>query len=88
MFGTCRGSAQIFKEWGRVCNSIEFIPIEYSGRGSRIGETLFANLNEMVDDVYKQILIHINECEKYSIFGHSFGGLVAFELIRNFDFYS
>ncbi|EEL19433.1 thioesterase [Bacillus toyonensis] len=82
------GSAQIFKEWGRVCNSIEFIPIEYSGRGSRIGETLFANLNEMVDDVYKQILIHINECEKYSIFGHSFGGLVAFELIRNFDFFT
>ncbi|PGD12322.1 thioesterase II family protein [Bacillus toyonensis] len=79
------GSASVFKEWSHACPPIDIIPIEYSGRGRRISENILTNINDMVNDVYEQIFSRINESENYSIFGHSFGGLLTFELIRKFD---
>ena len=64
-------------------NYFEFIPIELSGKGKRIGEANYRSFQELVSDVYTIISRHIqsNECGA-ALWGHSMGGIVAFEIIK------
>ncbi len=74
------GSSFIFESWRRrIHPSIELIPIEYPGRGFRMSEPLYSDLNKIVDDVYERIRPRLCEAP-YSLFGHSMGSIVAFEL--------
>jgi surfactin synthase thioesterase subunit len=58
---------------------INFITVEYPGRGGRMNEPLIKDINVIVDDVYEQVkdLIVSND---YAFFGHSMGGMVAYLL--------
>lgn len=74
------GSAIIYEKWRRAIHpSIELIPIEYSGRGKRFNESLYMDLDEVVDDIYNIIKNDIDDIP-YSFFGHSMGSLVSYEL--------
>ncbi len=52
--------------------SLNVIPLELPGRGARIREKLLKNLDEMVDDVFKQAKPYLNQ-KPYMIYGHSMG---------------
>ncbi|MFS1513881.1 thioesterase II family protein [Chengkuizengella sp. SCS-71B] len=82
------GSSAIYSKWKRHFNqSIEIVPIELAGRGTRIGESFYESLNEAVEDVYKLISGQIDSTP-YALFGHSMGSKIAYELyykIKNLD---
>ncbi|MBT2762677.1 thioesterase domain-containing protein [Paenibacillus sp. ISL-20] len=82
-------SANIFLRWKRLLPEwIELIPIELSGRGNRFGEPLYSSINEAVNDIFSFLQNDIDS-RPYAIFGHSLGGLIAYELchkIKNMGF--
>ncbi|MGG8495339.1 thioesterase II family protein [Tenacibaculum sp. TC6] len=59
---------------------IEMITLELPGRGSRIGEPLIDNLDQLVIDLYNQIQDDLND--NYMIFGHSMGAMLGNLLIH------
>lgn len=77
------GSSGIYAKWSRrLDNVVEIIPVELSGRGRRFSEPLYNSLDEAVEDIYKIIEKRIVSSERYAIFGHSLGGLIAYELAQ------
>ncbi|WP_342089392.1 thioesterase II family protein [Dyadobacter sp. OTU695] len=60
---------------------IEFVVLEYPGRGARISENLKDDLQILVDDVLSQIICKLGE-QPYAIYGHSMGGLIAYLVVR------
>jgi len=58
---------------------IELIPAKLKGRGSRFCEDFYETLEEAVDDIFDQVKDKIKD-EEYGIFGHSMGGVLAYEL--------
>jgi len=74
------GSSVIYEKWRRKLDpSIEFIPMEYAGRGKRFKAPFCENIGEMVEDAFHTIKEHFDGTS-YSFFGHSMGALVAYEL--------
>ncbi|MEQ9404349.1 MAG: thioesterase domain-containing protein [Cyclobacteriaceae bacterium] len=73
------GSSIVFRNWQPYLDSsVEIIPIELAGRGKRIKDPLYQDLEELIDDVYDHIKIQTDE--RYALFGHSLGGLIVYEL--------
>ncbi len=76
------GGASIFSKWGQTFseNKIDFIGVQLPGREDRLREEPFSNLASLV----KQLLSIISPWldKPFVFFGHSLGGLVAFELCR------
>ncbi len=68
-----------FKE--KAPSSINFINLEYPGRGARIKEPLVSDVSTLVNDLYKDI-VTIVEKEDYAIYGHSLGGLMCYLLTK------
>lgn len=64
-------------------NSIDCRYILLPGRGKRINEPMPSSINDMA----LQIALEINELENIpiSIFGHSMGGIIAFELAKSIE---
>lgn len=76
------GSAQVYKKWSRQLDpSIQLIPIELAGRGSRMSEPLYEDIHEAVKDILH--LIRDYAQNQYALFGHSMGCLIAYELIHS-----
>lgn len=73
------GSGTIYCKWkNHLYSSIELCPIELKGRGKRFKEKFYGSLKEAVKDIYIQIKDKIYD--DYAIYGHSLGGLLAYEL--------
>lgn len=76
------GSAIIYHQWkSKLRSNIELCPIELAGRGGRITEPLYANLEAAVEDIFEQIKAGITTHD-YIVFGHSMGALLAYELLQ------
>lgn len=76
------GSSLIFKDWKHyISPEIELIAFELAGRGRRTGEQCYESLEEAVDDIFIKIEPSIVRSE-FAFFGHSLGGLIAFELAK------
>ncbi|MCJ8173434.1 thioesterase II family protein [Clostridium botulinum] len=74
------GSEVIYYKWKRYLNSSIYLePIELKGRGKRFNENFYANLEEAVEDIFENIKDKILY-DEYAIYGHSMGGLLAYEL--------
>ncbi|WP_257143875.1 thioesterase II family protein [Bacillus pseudomycoides] len=74
------GSASIFNTWNEFLSpEINVCGIELAGRGRRFQENLHMNIMGIVEDIYNDIYQKIDN-SPYSIFGHSMGGLIAYEL--------
>ena len=58
---------------------LNLISLDYPGRGARIKEPLPSDINEVVEDLYKQVSKMIDH-QDYAIYGHSLGGLMAYLL--------
>lgn len=59
-------------------NQAEIIPVQLPGREQRIGETLISDCETLIALIYREIEPKLTE--NFSLFGHSMGGILAFEL--------
>lgn len=74
------GSATIYSKWIYMLDKrIEIVSPELAGRGKRYNEPYYKDLNEAVEDIYKNIRL-ITNSGPYALFGHSMGSLLTFEL--------
>lgn len=80
------GSAQtIYTKWNdHLDSNIELRPIELTGRGARIAESLYLNIEEAIDDVLEQIRDEIINYD-YAIFGHSMGSMLTYKVLQRID---
>ncbi|XUM21765.1 thioesterase II family protein [Bradyrhizobium oligotrophicum S58] len=74
------GSAMVYARWRRGLPSwIDVVPLELPGRGARMDEPLQTDATALADQLACE-LIGVLLAEPYVLFGHSLGGLLAFEL--------
>ncbi|KOP78720.1 hypothetical protein AMS59_10500 [Lysinibacillus sp. FJAT-14745] len=74
------GSAEIYWKWKKsLYNHVELCPLEIGGRGKRICESLPDRFENVVEDLATAIMDQLESNERYAIFGHSMGSLLAFE---------
>lgn len=78
------GSASAFSSWrGGVPDGLEIHAAQLPGRESRITEPPISALDELVDQLTTAIEPAIETGERFALFGHSAGALVAWELARS-----
>lgn len=74
--------ASVFRGWGKeMQEGVEVLPVQLPGREARWHEPVFLNMNSLVCEIVGA-LRRIFETP-YMLFGHSMGGLIAFELVRH-----
>jgi medium-chain acyl-[acyl-carrier-protein] hydrolase len=75
------GAAALYRLWPRALPSfVEVCAVELPGRGRRFGEPLFKSLDALLPALAEGILPFLDK--PFAFFGHSMGGLIAFELTR------
>ncbi|MDP4180093.1 MAG: thioesterase domain-containing protein [Bacillota bacterium] len=75
-------SAAAYASWKKYLNhKADVYPVELKGRGRRFNESFYENMEEAVEDVFKIVSREIGE-NKYVIYGHSMGTILAYELNR------
>ncbi len=75
------GSAAVYREWGRLApGHVEVRPVELPGHGVRRGEEPYRRLPPLVRALADALEPLLDR--PYALFGHSMGGLLAFELAR------
>lgn len=78
------GDAGIFKQWNEKLQGIfQVFPIEYPGRGKKAKLPLVNNFNELLNELEFEILA--NAKSSFALFGHSLGGIIAFEMVRRLE---
>lgn len=66
--------------WGKQYrNDMNIVMIKYSGRGSRADEEFAETWEELIEDVYQQVVTQLDNSD-YILFGHSMGAIVAYEI--------
>ncbi len=75
----CSGaSATSYLRWRRILPAwIQVEPVELPGRGSRASEPLFRDFDALADSLTRSIARSVEG--DYAIFGHSLGGILAYE---------
>lgn len=75
------GSKYAYWKYARHApEGLHVFPIEIPGRGSRVNEPLFTNLDDMVADIYRQIEGQLDQ--PYALYGHSMGALLCYLLTQ------
>jgi medium-chain acyl-[acyl-carrier-protein] hydrolase len=75
------GGATIYSAWPRgLPPEVEVVAVQPPGREARIGEKAYGDLARLVEAMHPQILPHLDK--PFAFYGHSNGGLMAFELAR------
>ncbi|MFC4085595.1 thioesterase II family protein [Amycolatopsis samaneae] len=72
------GAAAEFARWSRLLPHVEINAVQLPGRGSRLAEPVLTRMDELVAAVVGVL----STGTPYSMFGHSFGALVAYEVTR------
>ena len=73
------GSANIYLPWRNNLPGINVLPVELKGRGRRFDESVYQSVEEAVEDILFTIDSDL-QTDNYAFFGHSMGGILAFEL--------
>lgn len=75
------GNAMIFRKWqDRLDQYVDVYPVQLPGRGIRIQEPSFRELEPLIEELVEAFQPYIHQ--SYFFFGHSMGALIAFELAR------
>ncbi len=72
------GSVAEYLRWSGQLPGVEVWGIQLPGRGSRIEEPALSDMDSLASEVAE----HVRFGEPYAFFGHSFGALLAFEVVR------
>jgi medium-chain acyl-[acyl-carrier-protein] hydrolase len=76
------GGPTAFFPWiALLAPEIECVSIQYPGRGQRFWEEPFTSISDLVGEIVG-CMAEIAD-KPFALYGHSFGGLVAFELARS-----
>lgn len=76
------GSSMIYRNWKQYLSpEIELVPIELAGRGTRILEKSYLNIEQAVQDLFDIMKSDILK-GRYALFGHSLGALLCYELCK------
>jgi surfactin synthase thioesterase subunit len=78
MFPHAGGSPAAFTKW--TANKIETRIAHYPGRGSRFNEPSIKRIGTLIENLLPVIQPLLDK--PFALFGHSMGGLIAFELAR------
>jgi medium-chain acyl-[acyl-carrier-protein] hydrolase len=78
------GSADVFSKWKPYLEAgVELVPVELAGRGKRILEPLYKDIQDAMDDVYRIVTDEISRTQaQYAFFGHSMGCKIAYQLAQ------
>lgn len=79
IFPYAGGSPAAFSKW--TAGNIETHIAHYPGRGSRFNEPAIKRLDLLVENLSREIQPLLDK--PFALFGHSMGGLIAFELARS-----
>ncbi|MCZ7414350.1 thioesterase II family protein [Streptomyces sp. WMMC897] len=80
-FPCAGGSAAMYRSWQeRAPSHVEVRPVELPGHGRRLGEDPFLGLPPLVRALTEDLAGELHR--PFALFGHSMGGLIAFELAR------
>ncbi|WP_163834417.1 thioesterase II family protein [Spartinivicinus ruber] len=75
------GSAAIYRSWPAwLDSSISLCPVLLPGRGTRLNESPIDQIDCLINALFAVLADNIDK--PYAFFGHSMGGLVAFELAK------
>ncbi|HEU0014920.1 MAG TPA: alpha/beta fold hydrolase [Longimicrobium sp.] len=75
------GGASVFYAWPRgLPPEVEVVAVQPPGREGRLMETPIASMDALVDAMYPTLLPLMDR--PFALFGHSNGGLMAFEVAR------
>ncbi|MEO8593992.1 MAG: alpha/beta fold hydrolase [Candidatus Solibacter sp.] len=73
------GGASLYRSWkSPTPGSFEVWPVQLPARENRINETPFTRLDPLIVALEHALLRHVQH--PFAFFGHSLGGLIAFEL--------
>lgn len=76
------GSAMTYYKWkDYLSDTIDLRPVELSGRGKRFNQPLYNSMDEMVEDIYEEIIQEIDDAP-FAFYGHSMGAILIYELIH------
>lgn len=74
------GSPAVFRPWADALPEVDLQAVQLPGRATRHGEAPLASVARIVDGLMPVLLEKLDR--PYALFGHSMGGLVAFETAR------
>ncbi|MGA5301851.1 thioesterase II family protein [Nucisporomicrobium flavum] len=75
------GAAAAYRAWHQLApGHVEVCPVELPGRGLRMGEEPYRRLPPLVEGLADALDPLLDR--PFALFGHSMGGLIAFELAR------
>lgn len=74
------GGASIYRRWSEWLPEVDVLPVRLPGREMRMREPLFESLDDLVACL-ADALADLTDTP-YALFGHSMGGLIAFELLE------
>ena len=75
------GGASTFFHWPKYLPpTIEVWPLQLPGRETRLKEGLLTNLDAIIEALIPAMIAHLDK--PFSLFGHSMGALIVFELTR------
>ncbi|MFD9905353.1 thioesterase II family protein [Streptomyces sp. NPDC059063] len=74
------GTPSVYRDWqGLLGRSIRVVPVQLPGRGPRLGEAPYTDLEALVTDL-TDALLAAGLAHDYALFGHSMGALLAYEV--------
>ncbi|EPY14027.1 thioesterase II family protein [Paenibacillus alvei] len=77
------GGASLYYYWWKkhLGQHIELVPVELAGRGIRHKEPFYPSFQDAIEDLFCRIVNQVDDNRsRFAFFGHSMGGLIAFEL--------
>ena len=78
------GSATLFRDWPKkLPEDIELTGVQLPGRAFRLKDPPYTQMSSLLDELENQIGPHLDV--PFVFWGHSFGALLAFELVRRFE---
>jgi surfactin synthase thioesterase subunit len=73
------GAAGAFRHWQPYTSELDIVGVELPGRAARFAEAPVARMDPLATDIAAQLSVFDRD---YALFGHSLGGLLAFEVAR------
>lgn len=82
LFHDAGGDTCLYNGWDKLLGAdAEVIAVELPGRGKRINENAYENLDHLIADLKPAMGPLLDK--PYAFFGHSMGALIAFEMARS-----